>query len=390
MTKRIYYLDCYQTSFEAAVLEAADHGRRIYLDSTAFYPASGGQPHDLGLIGGQPVLDVIDEGERIAHLTAGPVIGGKTAGTIDWPRRYDHMQQHTGQHLLSAVFVEQFGLPTLSFHLGADVSTIELGSKGISAAQIEQAENRANDITREARPVTISFEPAESIEGLRKPSARSGALRVISIEGLDRSACGGTHVRSTAEVGPIQIRRTESIRGNVRVEFVCGARASARARQDYQVLTELMRLTAAAIADVPGQVAKLRDRLAVSEKDNERLLAQVGRMEGEALFAATPEGADGIRRVMLHVACVDNAVRTKLQVFAAQGRSVAVAIGTDPPGVLVACSLLSGLNAGGVLKTVLSAAGARGGGSATLAQGSLPSTDLVPALARALGFESES
>jgi alanyl-tRNA synthetase len=202
---------------------------RIYLDRTAFYPTSGGQPHDLGTLGGQPVIEVIDEGERIVHVTAAPVLAsGNISGEIDWSRRYDHMQQHTGQHLLSAVFAERFGFQTLSFHMGSEVSTIELATAELSESQIDEAERQANVIASESRPVHIRFEEAAAVDGLRKPSERSGTLRIIEIDGLDRSACGGTHVRSSSETAPLQIRKAEKIRGNVRIEFVCGLRAVKR------------------------------------------------------------------------------------------------------------------------------------------------------------------
>jgi len=160
-------------------------------------------------------------------------------GAVDWQRRYDHMQQHTGQHLLSAVFIELFQFPTLSFHLGSDVSTIELGTKELTDEQVQRVERRTNELVWEARPVRVSFEDAGTAQGLRKASARSGTLRVIEIADLDRSACGGTHVRSTSEVGPVQIRRSEKIRGNLRVEFVCGLRAIRSARRDFKTLAEL-------------------------------------------------------------------------------------------------------------------------------------------------------
>lgn len=207
MTERLYYQDSYLAAFEARVVETADEGRRVYLDRTALYPASGGQPADAGTIAGIPVLDVIDEEDRVAHLAAAAVPAGVVPCAVDWGRRFDHMQQHTGQHLLSAVLVELFGVQTLSFHLGADASTIEVGAGVLDPHRVEAAERRANELVSENRPVTVTFEDAGGAEGLRKPSGRGGVLRVVGIAGYDRSACGGTHVRSTAEIGPILIRK---------------------------------------------------------------------------------------------------------------------------------------------------------------------------------------
>ena len=386
MTERVYYTDCYGSRFDARVVDSSANRRTIYLNRTAFYPTSGGQPNDVGSIAGQVVLDVIDEGERIAHLTATPVSGDIVECEIDWQRRYDHMQQHSGQHLVSAVFLDLFGFPTLSFHLGADVSTIELGTKELSEQQIAAVEERSNEIVREARAITITLEDAASADDLRKASTRSGTLRIISIDGLDRSACGGTHVRSTAEVGPIQIRRAEKIRGNLRLEFVCGVRALRRAKQDYRISAELSRVAAVPIDDLPEQISILRKRLADADADRRRLAVELGQTEGRLLYRETPPDTDGIRRRLLQLPCIDETVRAKLNSFVAHERAVALAIGAHPPGVVIACSPDSGLHAGSILKSALANTGGKGGGSATLAQGNMPDPGLLPALAAALGF----
>src|SRR5207244_1911109 len=183
-------------------------------------------------LGGVAVREVIDEDDRIAHLLESPLQAGEVEGRIDWNRRWDHMQQHTGQHLLSAVLIELFQIPTVSFHMGAAVSTIEVTAAALDPKKLEQAEERCAEICAEARPVLISFEDSTAELGLRKASARSGTLRIVTIDSLDRSACGGTHVRNTAEVDPILLRKLEKIRGNVRIEFVCGLRAVRQARSD--------------------------------------------------------------------------------------------------------------------------------------------------------------
>src|SRR5688572_26511204 len=170
MTERIYYTDAYAETFEASVAERDDGGRRVYLDRTAFYPTSGGQPHDLGQLGGVAVMDVVDEGERIAHVLAeplGPV--SRVGGRIDWARRFDHMQQHTGQHLLSAVLADLFGIATVSVHFGPETSTIDLDTLGLEPAEAAAAEARTNALVWEVRPVTVTFEDASSAAGLRKP-----------------------------------------------------------------------------------------------------------------------------------------------------------------------------------------------------------------------------
>ena len=226
MTERLYYTDAYCTRFEANIAEVVDGEKpRVYLDRTAFYPTSGGQPHDIGRLGVATVLDVIDEGERIAHLVEGAITGERVTGEVDWPRRYDHMQQHTGQHVLSAIFSDSLGAQTLSVHFGADSSTLDLSVESITPEALRDVERRANEIAWENRPVRVTFEDAVAADGLRKSSDRAGELRIVSIEALDRSACGGTHVRSTSEIGPVLLRRTERAKKALRVEFLCGGRA---------------------------------------------------------------------------------------------------------------------------------------------------------------------
>jgi alanyl-tRNA synthetase len=388
MTERLYYTDSYLSYIKARVVDADPASNLVYLDRTAFYPTSGGQPHDLGTISGQPVLDVIDEGDRIAHRTASPVTAESVECHIEWERRYDHMQQHTGQHVLSAVLTELFAIPTVSFHMGAENSTIELGTKELSEDQIERAELHANRVAREGRAISISFDEASAAAGLRKASARSGPLRIVAIDGLDRSACGGTHVASTSEVAPIQIRRTEKIRGNVRVEFVCGNRAVRRARQDFRIASELARLNGVGIDDLPEAAAKLRNRLVDAEKDRLRLSHEIARLEASLLYRDTEPDSDGLRRVAIEVSVIDDGARAKAQSFTGHPKSVVLTTGLDHPGVLVACSADSGLDAGQVLRTVLAEAGGRGGGTAMLAQGNISDSKVVSVLRRQLGFGS--
>jgi len=230
-TTRLYYTDSYLTSFEAHVIDVTEEGRRVYLYRTAFYPTSGGQAHDLGNLNGIRIADVIDEGERIAHVLESPLDASDVTGEIEWERRFDHMQQHTGQHLLSAVLEDAYGFHTVSVHFGRDYSSLDLDVDAVSPEQVVAAEARTNLIIAENRPVTTSFEDAAAAAGLRKESERSGTLRIVTIADLDRSACGGTHVRATGEIGGLLIRKVERVRKSARLEFVCGLRAVRRARR---------------------------------------------------------------------------------------------------------------------------------------------------------------
>ena len=381
LTERLYYHDSYLTEFHAGVADASPDRQRIYLDRSAFYPTSGGQPFDLGTLGGINVSDVIDEGDRIAHVLDAPMHDLEVTGRIDWQRRFDHMQQHTGQHLLSAVLLGQFNAPTVSFHLGSESSTIDVGGAGLDPKQVMAAEERANRIVFENRPVTIAFQHSSEDLGLRKPTEREGAVRIITIQDLDRSACGGTHVRATGEIGPILIRKLDRIRGNVRIEFVCGMRAAKRARADYDALSAIARAFSSPLDETPGLVAGQMEKLQEADKTRRRIMAELAQFKGRQLYGETQPGGDGIRRVVRRVASISEELRVEAQSFTAGEKSVYFAIAEDPPSVLLAASKDSGLNAGERLKTVLAKAGGRGGGNSAVAQGSLPSRELLDTVA---------
>jgi alanyl-tRNA synthetase len=382
MTERLYYQDCYLQEFHALVVETSADGRRVYLDRTAFYPTSGGQPFDTGKLGGANVIDVIDEEERVAHVLDAPLAAGEISAQIDWQRRFDHMQQHSGQHLLSAVLEELFHIPTVSFHLGTDVCTIDVAAPSLTADRIDQAEARCAEIVGEARPLAITFEDAAANLGLRKESQRTGTLRVVAIQGVDRSACGGTHVRTTAEIGLVLIRKTEKIRGNTRLEFVCGLRALRQARADFRTLQELSRQLSAPAAETPGLVSAQLERIKTLEKANQRLASELAQREGREQWAATAPDAEGIRRAVERIeqGAIDDAIRTRAQAFVARGSAVFLAVSKNPPSVLLAASADSGIHAGDRVKSAVTAAGGRGGGNQALAQGSLPATADLDAL----------
>ena len=387
MTERLYYNDCYLREFEARVIETGDEGRRVYLDRTAFYPTSGGQPFDLGTLGGAAVKEIADEEDRIAHVLESPIAinEGAIAGRVDWARRWDHMQQHTGQHLLSAVLIELFDIPTLSFHMSAGSSTIDIGVPSFDAERAERAEERCAEIIAEARPVTITYEDSSADLGLRKASARSGTLRIVTIEGLDRSACGGTHVRSTAELGPVLIRKIDKMRGNARIEFVCGLRALRTARRDFRTLSEISKLVSVPIEEAAGVVAAQVERGKAFEKTCQRLESELAKREGRELYASATPDASGIRRTVQRGA-INDVTRGRAQAFVAGSKAVFVAICEDPPSILVAASQDSGVHAGERVKAAVTAAGGRGGGNQTLAQGTVPSAAAVEAIAKS--FES--
>jgi alanyl-tRNA synthetase len=376
MTDRLYYHDSYLTEFRARVVDVSPDRQRIYLDRTAFYPTSGGQPFDVGQLGGSDVIEVVDEGERIAHVLSEPLAETEVDGRIDGDRRFDHMQQHTGQHLLSAVLLGMFDAPTVSFHLGAESSTIDI-SRALDSGQLLQAERRANQIVFENRPVTVSFQHSSEDLGLRKPTEREGQVRIISIRDLDRSACGGTHVRATGEIGPILLRKLDHVRGNLRIEFVCGGRAVARARSDFEALSQIARIFSASLDDAPAMVEVQREKLQETDRTRRRLATELAQASGRALYAGTPAGPDGIRRAQRRVESLTEESRAEAQSFTAGGAAIFFALTENPPSVLLAVSPSSGVHAGNLLKPALAEVGGRGGGNATRAQGSVPSKEAL-------------
>ncbi|MGA2114056.1 MAG: DHHA1 domain-containing protein [Bryobacteraceae bacterium] len=372
MTERLYYTDSYLREFSANLVETSPDGLTAYLDRTAFYPVSGGQPFDTGSIGGVAVLDVVEEDERIAHRLAAPAAPGPVACLVDWPRRFDHMQQHSGQHLLSAVFAECFRLKTVSFHLGAQTSTIDLQTDSLDPRVAAEAERRANQLVSENRPVSLSFEDAAEAGDLRKASERTGTLRIVSIAGLDRSACGGTHVRATGEIGVVLLRKLEKIRKTVRVEFLCGARAVARAHADFEALNRAAQAFSAPLDEVPALVAAQLDAARADDKARRKLELELAGYRGRELYSICPPGTGGLRRHIERAARGNlEDLRAVAQSFTSQPAAVFLAVLEEPPALLLAASADSGVDAGALLKTALSAAGGRGGGTPRMAQGSV-------------------
>ena len=389
MTSRLYYTDAYVTAFDAQVTELADDGRRVYLDRSAFYPTSGGQPFDLGSLGTAAVADVIDEDERVAHVLSAPltghVVGDTVRGEVDWRRRFDHMQQHTGQHVLSAVFQDVFGYETASVHFGADRSSLDLDVGSIDAARLGDAERRANEIVWENRAVRVAFEDSAAATGLRKPPPREGMLRIVTIDALDRSACGGTHVRATGEIGAIVLRGTERMRKQTRVEFLCGGRVIRQARADFETLSAIALSVKASMAEAPGLVAAQNEQLREATAVRKRLEGELAVHQARALYDMTAPTAGGVRvAVIRRDAGSLEELRPLAQAFAALPKSALVGVVTSPATVLVAASDDAGVDVGAVLKAALASAGGRGGGSPRLAQGSVPSANTLDVVVNAM------
>ena len=386
MTNRLYYTDAYRTTFSASVVDRSDDGLRIYLDETAFYPTSGGQQHDRGLLGSMTVVDVVDEEDRIAHVLSLPLDAARTRldGLIDWNRRFDHMQQHTGQHLLSAVFEDLFGAKTLSVHFGPDYSTLDVDAESISRTQLVAGGERANAIVAEGRPVSVTFEDSAAASGLRKAPDRAGTLRIVSIAGIDRSACGGTHVRSTSEIGTVLLRSVEKVRKSTRIEFVCGLRAVRRARKDFESLAAIGASLSASLDDAAGLVAAQSERLKEGDNARKKLEKDLAVFRARERYDAATVDANGVRTIVVRDAGSIDELRALAQAAFSLPKVVVVGALNSPPSVLVAASEDSGVDAGKLLKERLAAAGGRGGGSPRLAQGSVPDVAAVDAVVASL------
>ncbi|MBZ5706314.1 MAG: alanyl-tRNA editing protein [Acidobacteriia bacterium] len=387
MTERLYYHDSNLHEFEAEVLDvmsAPNSGSRpaVILDRTAFYPTSGGQVFDTGwIIADQQKLRVAEvveqeDGAILHYLESAPAMekGGRVHGLIDVERRRDHMQQHSGQHVLSAAFVRLFNMATVSFHMGADYCSIDLDTKSLSSDQVQAAEALANDVVMENRPVAIRFVTPEEARnlGLRKlPPMEKDQLRLIDIHDFDLTACGGTHVSGTGQIGCILLRKTEKVKQGWRVEFVCGKRAVATARRDYATLTEAASLFSSHLEDVPQQIKKAQEETRASRKSREQLLEELADLHAARLLAETPESTG--RKVVIRTYPDRDLTFIKLlaQRLTRQSTPVVALLGatSNPPALVFAESPGLPFDMGALMREALAQLGGRGGGSKEMAQG---------------------
>ncbi|MHB1021971.1 MAG: alanyl-tRNA editing protein [Acidobacteriaceae bacterium] len=404
MTKRLYYDDATLTTFAAEVTDIREVSRekgqslwQIALNRSAFYPTSGGQPYDLGTLeatarsGAKLVVPVIaveeDEAGEVWHSVQKPLLAGTAVqGMVDWSRRLDHMQQHTGQHLLSTAFVRECGAQTVSFHLGAESSTIDLAVEKLAAEDLIRMEQLANSMIAEDRAVSLRTLPRAEAEALlasgalRKLPEREGMIRVVEIADFDLNACGGTHVRSTGQIGGLLLRKVEKVRQGVRVEFVCGLRAVATARRDFELLTQSSLLLSAPAQQLPELIAKQLAEAKATAKERHALLEELAAYHATKLLVAYPED-NGLHYVSA-VLPGNDAVYAKLlasKMVAAAPRTVVLVASTaaDPATVVLArAASPDAIHCGNLLRTHLETFGVRGGGSAEMAQGAIPVAQL--------------
>jgi alanyl-tRNA synthetase len=384
-TRRLYYDDAFEKEFTARVVYCevlppdVNSGITgtvwsLILDRTAFYPTSGGQPNDLGKLGDANVFDVRDEGDEIIHVVDRRPADPDVIGCINWPRRFDHMQQHTGQHLLSAMFQERFGLPTVSFHLGAEICTIDLRGPEPTEEILEGAERATDQIIFEDRPVNVRYGTAEELSqlGVRKAVDRDGILRAIEIEAADLQPCGGTHVKSTGQIGLVLVRHCTKVRQDWRVEFVCGRRAERAARHDFQLVRQTAEKLGCAAEDLVSAASRTLAERDANFKTFRAVVQRLAEAEATLALQTTPPGASGFRvgsRVFEGVPA--DFLGFFATAFAKSEKAIALLAAADGGHLLFAQHPSAGKDMNAVLKQVLERVGGKGGGTRDFARGRL-------------------
>lgn len=393
-TERLYYDNSFLLSFTARVV-----GRRVvegrpalFLDRTAFYPTSGGQPHDRGTLNGIPVLEVREEREEILHILEGEPAGVVLQGEVEWEQRFDHMQQHTGQHILSQAF-ERRGAATSSFHIGEEVSTIDLDRPPFSPEELAQVEDEANAVVFEDRPVRTYFVTPDELSRLplRKRPAGYERVRIVEVEEYDWSPCGGTHCTRTGQVGPIRIIHSERRGAETRVIFLCGWRALRDARWRHNLLTQMGNALTVGIPYLPETVAKLVAAAEESRKALERARRALLRYEARELY----EGAEAIGPARVVRAVFPGRPLEEVRLLAREIASLpggVALLGSAGEEGRLCFARAEGLpwDMGALVREATAVLGGRGGGRPHDAQGGGPEADrLEEALEQALKYLRE-
>ena len=383
MTTRLYYNDSLLCEFSAQILETieTENGTAITLDQTAYYPTSGGQPHDTGDICGIPVSNVWEDDEkRIWHLLERlPKTQGVT-GRVNWSRRFDHMQQHTGQHILSASFHEKLDANTVGFHMSRDYSTIDLDTKTIAASGIHRVEEYTNKIVWENRPVKTIYINDDEVDkvSFRKLPQVSGLIRVIRIDSFDASACGGTHVKNTGEVGLTKITGYERHKGGLRISFLCGNRAL----KDYQRIQNNIQKVSRALSihpdELPTTFTRMQDEATINRRILNKTREELLVFEADHLWKETST-INGIKQI---IAFWEDKSSDEMRIMAKRLRehpkTFVLMAAIQDNNIRLLCTRSHDLNepnADYALKLAAQKLGGKGGGSSDMANGGAPISD---------------
>jgi len=393
MTSRAYYTDAYTQSFQTTVIDSFTHEGipAIILEQTYFYPTGGGQPHDLGTLNDSAVVDTFTDGDRVVHLVENPLAVGETVkGQVDWARRFDHMQQHSGQHILSRAFEDLLNAYTVGFHMSDNSVTIDLDQATIASDDLGRVETLANQIVMENRPVKAWFPEPEELAHLqlRKISDKvTGAVRVVDIGGFDVCACGGTHVRYTGEIGMIKIIRTERAKKNTRLEFKCGYRAVQDYREKNTLLLDLAASLTSGYQDLPIVIGGLQDQNKTLQKELKTVTHQLLAYEAQDMLSPT-DGLQIITQVYTNRETGDlNGIMQHL--LKRPQTAVVLAIAGEKAHLVIGRSDDLDYDVVPLLKALLGQLGVqRGGGRPSLAQGGgFSATEAQMTEALTLGME---
>lgn len=384
MTQRLYHGDSTLLEFDATVVAILEN--RIVLNHTAFYPESGGQLADHGVLmvsnGAGPMAEMalritdVQESEsgEILHFAAGeiPSVGARVRGRVDAARRRDHSQQHSGGHLLSAAFLATTNAPTLSFHMGDESCTLDLDMQSITQQELNEVAALANRVVMENREITVRWVLPDDARamGVRKiPPDLKGALRIVEMGSFDLNACGGTHVPRTGNIGPILLRKIEKVRQGVRVEFVCGDRAVAAAQRDYEALTQAAAVYSTHVWEVGRHVRKSLDEVKAAQKECKKLLEQLAEFHAEKLLQEAPR--QGELRWVQRVFPDRDLPAVKLlaqKMIRYPNAVVLIACGQGRPSVVLAQSAGGPFDMGRLIRDAAAELSLRGGGDHDLAQ----------------------
>jgi len=392
MTERLYYLDSHRLDFEAKVVERITLKGKpgVILDSTCFYPASGGQPHDRGHLNGVPVINVFErEDKAIVHVLAAEVKGDLVRGVIDWERRFDHMQQHTGQHILSQAFIQLLNAETIGFHLGEKISTIDVNQASLAASQLERVEDLANEIVFADHPVRTYLVTETELAGLplRKPPSVEMPIRIVEVEGFDYSPCGGTHCRRTGEVGLIKITKVERRGENTRVEFLCGGRALADYRDKNRTVNELANRFSVGAWELTEAVDRLVEELKNSRRELNVAKSQLLEYEAAELLAEAEQHGDiRIVRKVFTNRDGDQVKRLAQRLMESERCVALLGVVGEKAQLVFACSVDLPYDMSELLKKACRIIGGGGGGQRNFAQGGGPDGSQVD---KALGIAYE-